>query len=188
MKKKEKDVNYKVHIGPVAEVVLTTIALAGVVTLAVCAPNAMILLKPFLKEKKYSPKRAVNKSIESLVRTGLVEKKINENGEVTLELTKRGRWESLIRGNLEKKPVWDNKWRIVIFDVPDTKSKLRDELRRGMRLYGFQLLQKSVWIYPYPCDDFVKIIREYLEIKEDVLQVTAVSFEQDKMYRKLFKL
>lgn len=180
----------RLKVGPVAEAILGTIAAAGVISIAVCAPNALQILRPFFKEKKYSPKRAVDKSIESLIKTGLVKREWNRNGDPVLTLTRRGKWESFLRRKLDDKKTmkWDGKWRVVIFDVPNSKAKLRQELRRGMRLYGFLMLQKSVWIYPYPCDEFVAILREHLELADDVLYLTVSFLENDKKYQKKFKL
>lgn len=180
----------KIHIGPVAEGVLSVIAVAGVISIAVCAPNALQALAPFFKKKKYSGKQAVERSIESLVRTGLVKKVRDAHGNPALRLTPRGEWESRIRsgGSGEKGKKWDGSWRIVIFDVPNVQNKLRAELTRGMKLYGFQLLQKSVWIYPHPCDDFVSILRSHLELGEGVVYCTVSKLENDKRFRQSFKV
>jgi hypothetical protein len=50
------------------------------------------------------------------------------------------------------------------------------------------LLQKSVWIYPYDCNDFVRVLREHLDLKENVTHLTTDSFEGDKEYKKIFKI
>ena len=178
------------HIGPVGEVILHSVAAVGVVSLAVCAPNALQILKPFFKNKKYSPKQAVNRNIESLIKSGLIEKRINEKGTPELVLTRRGKWEAVLRSGVYEKSAkkWDHKWRVVIFDVPNEKSKLRAELTRGMRMYGFFLLQKSVWIYPYPCDEFVKTLQVHLELNDHVVYMIAETFGGDKNIRKHFKL
>ncbi len=180
----------KIHVGPVGEVILVSIATVGVMSLAVCAPNALQLLKPFFKKKKYSPHQSINRNIESLIKTGLVSKHVNAQGELQLELTQRGKWEAMLRTKKDKgnRKQWDDKWRFVIFDVPNAKSRLRIELTRGMHMYGFYQLQKSVWVYPYPCDDFVKIIRDYLELNEYVFYITSDAFAGDKVIRKNFKL
>jgi DNA-binding transcriptional regulator PaaX len=180
----------RVHIGPVAKAILLSVAVAGVVSVAVCAPNALQLLKPFFKKKKYSPKAAIARNLQSLIRTGLLKQSLDTQGQMTLELTKRGRWEAFIRNGIDsgKMKKWDGKWRFVIFDVPNTKSNLRQELTRGMRMYGFKLLQKSVWIYPYPCDDFIAILRDHLELNNNVLYITASSLENDRKFREYFKV
>lgn len=180
----------RVRLGAVTEAVLATVAVTGMVTVAVCAPNALQILKPFFKKRKYVPKYAIERNIESLVRSGLIQRKRSAKGEEVLTLTRRGHWESLIRKKLDvrRSLKWDKKWRIVIFDVPNSKGKLRTELTRGMRLYGFHMLQKSVWIYPYPCDDFVAVLREHLELTDDVLYLTVSLLENDARYRRKFKV
>jgi len=184
----KKGLKVKMRLGPVGETILATIAVASLVTVAVCVPNALQLLKPFFKKKKYSPKQAVTRNIESLIRTGLVKKSINANGELVLELTHKGKWEHMLRSKNSGKVKWDDKWRVVIFDVPSTKNALRDQLTRGMRFYGFKLLQKSVWIYPYECDEFISILRKHFGLIDDVIYLTVSKLEHDKKWKKEFKL
>lgn len=45
---------------------------------------------------------------------------------------------------------WDGKWRMVVFDLPEKKRSLRNELRRELRAARFGGLQGSVWISPDP--------------------------------------
>lgn len=55
---------------------------------------------------------------------------------------------------------WDNKLRIVIFDIGEVNRKRRDLLRKKLIELGFGMWQKSVWITPLGIeDDF----REFLE-------------------------
>lgn len=53
---------------------------------------------------------------------------------------------------------WDGRWRVVLFDVPETRKALRQQLRRKLRLLGFGYLQDSAWITP----DAVEPIRSAL--------------------------
>lgn len=50
-----------------------------------------------------------------------------------------------------KRP-WDGRWRVVLFDVPASKTALRYQLWRFLRLHHFGYLQNSVWITPDPVD------------------------------------
>jgi CRISPR-associated endonuclease Cas2 len=180
----------KMKVGRIGEALLMTVAAAGIISIAVLAPNAMQILKPFLKDKKYSRTKAVERNIDSLIRSGLLTRSINKKGEVTVSLTKRGKWESLLRGKLqdENKQKWDGVWRVVIFDVPNEKRKMRNELRRGIRMFGFHQLQKSVWVYPYQCDEFVRLVKEHLGVTSDVLIMEVQSIENDKELKKHFEI
>ena len=42
---------------------------------------------------------------------------------------------------------------MVVFDIPESKKKLRKQLRDFLRYSGFEPLQKSVWISPFAAMD-----------------------------------
>jgi phenylacetic acid degradation operon negative regulatory protein len=46
--------------------------------------------------------------------------------------------------------TWDGRWRIILFDVPETQRTLRQMLRLKLIDWGARMLQSSVWISPYP--------------------------------------
>lgn len=47
---------------------------------------------------------------------------------------------------------WDGQWRLVMFDLPNEHSRLRNQLRNLLRHRGYGWLQNSVWISPDPLD------------------------------------
>ena len=47
---------------------------------------------------------------------------------------------------------WDKMWRLIVFDIPEKWKTKREALRGKLKELGLQLLQKSVWICPYPCE------------------------------------
>ncbi|EKD70989.1 MAG: repressor in the phenylacetic acid catabolic pathway, partial [uncultured bacterium] len=55
--------------------------------------------------------------------------------------------------------VWDKKWRIVIFDIPNDKKNLRDIIRNRLKKIGFYQLQKSVFVYPFECLDEIRALK-----------------------------
>lgn len=61
--------------------------------------------------------------------------------------------------------IWDNKWRLVIFDIPEIKRKERNALRRKLTELGFYQCQKSAWIYPFACEQEIEFIKDILNIK-----------------------
>lgn len=188
--KKKRSALQKPRIGPVGEAILASIAVVGVVSILALFPGVTYAIAPFIKNKKYPRKQTIQNSVESLVKAGFVSKKINKNGIVTLELTRKGKWEALLhtRSFDEKKEKWDMLWRVIIFDVPQTKSKLRYELRRAMKLYGFKMLQQSVWVYPYACDNFIGVLKKHLGLSHDVLYMKVAFIENDKQLRNEFEL
>ncbi|MDO8570161.1 MAG: hypothetical protein Q7R97_01080 [Candidatus Daviesbacteria bacterium] len=64
--------------------------------------------------------------------------------DLIFKLTDAGK--DLILGSETNNENWDRKWRIVIFDIPEEKRVVRDLFRRNLKKWGFNNLQKSVWI------------------------------------------
>lgn len=59
-----------------------------------------------------------------------------------------------------RKREWDGKWRVLIYDVPDSRKSAREGLRRKVRQYGFGKLQNSTYISPFPIE---KAMVDFLE-------------------------
>lgn len=49
---------------------------------------------------------------------------------------------------LKENIKWDQKWRLVMFDIPESQRSTRDKLRRALSALGMGILQASVWISP----------------------------------------
>lgn len=83
----------------------------------------------------------------------------------TFALTEKG--DNVLAGILhylpEEVPKWDGKWRIILFDVPETQRTLRQMLRLKLIDWGARMLQSSVWISPYPTvmERFRHLVHEY---------------------------
>jgi phenylacetic acid degradation operon negative regulatory protein len=54
---------------------------------------------------------------------------------------------------------WDGRWRIVLFDVRESKRSVRIGLQRGLRRLSFGYLQDSVWISPEPIETLAALIQ-----------------------------
>lgn len=177
----------------VAKIILKTIASAGVISVAVLAPNALQALDIFYdkNKRKYNKKQYLNKSIERLKERGYIEFK-NRGGRVFINLTVKGK-ERLLRYQLgdltiEKPQKWDKKWRIIAFDIKETKRGTRDSLRIELINLGFIKLQNSVWVYPYDCEEVVVMLKSYLKTGKDILYVIADRIENDKWLKEEFNL
>ncbi len=179
----------RMKIGPISEAILVSIASVGVISILVLFPGMTCVIAPLLKKKSFQ-KRDVQKNLDSLIRAGLVKMHTDAKGNSKIELTKKGKWEAFLRLGFQdfSKKKWDGMWRVVIFDIPISKNKIRKELRRAMILFGFKMLQQSVWTYPYSCDDFVALLKNYLGVKNNVLYMKVGHIENDKYLRKEFGL
>lgn len=55
---------------------------------------------------------------------------------------------------------WDGHWRTVVFDFPETRRTLRNELRRDLRAHRFGCLQGGMWISPHPLEPHATRLRQ----------------------------
>ncbi|MFH1956588.1 MAG: hypothetical protein ABIJ28_03015, partial [Patescibacteria group bacterium] len=60
---------------------------------------------------------------------------------------------------------WDEKWRLIIFDIPEKYKKAREAFRNKLISLDFYQCQKSVWIHPFSCESEIEFIKEILNIK-----------------------
>jgi DNA-binding transcriptional regulator PaaX len=99
------------------------------------------------------------------------------------------RWLQYQLNDLQLKSLkrWDKKWRIVLFDIPESKRKIRDALRKKLKNLGFLEFQKSVFIYPFSCKDEINFIINFFNIEDNVYYLEA-PISPDQNFRKHFKL
>ncbi|MDO8492773.1 MAG: CRISPR-associated endonuclease Cas2 [bacterium] len=170
--------------------ILKSVAIAGAISVAVVAPNAMQILKMLGVDKKLNrnTKQGINVSRRRLVEHGLIA--YAKNG--FLKLTKRGEQKLLMLEKYDYKiphpKRWDKKWRVLIFDIPEKKRQLRDKVRLTLLSIGFKRLQDSVWVYPYDCEDLITLIKADFKIGKDLLYLIVDSIENDRSVREWFGL
>ncbi len=166
--------------------ILITVGLLGFVTVAAMAGNAVQLLK-------YTPLGQRRWKIKNYEMNRYLKRLLELRGNTEyLEVTNKGK-KLLLKYELEglnqnKPPKWDKKYRVIIFDISEERRGARDRLRITIRGLGFVQLQQSVWVYPYPCQDIIELLKKYLEIKSEVIYMTVDTIENDQWLKENFKL
>ncbi|HEY4528632.1 MAG TPA: CRISPR-associated endonuclease Cas2 [Candidatus Paceibacterota bacterium] len=169
------------------KVILNSIKVAGVLSVALLAPNALQALEKLGPMPKTRQKEYISSSATKLVKKGLVKftgrnYELTKEGEKILEL-----WDIQDYG-LKKPKRWDKKWRMVIFDIPNRKRRERDKISEIFTQAGLYRLQESVWVYPYDCEDIIGLLKTELGIGRNVLYVIADEIENDKYLRAHYNL
>lgn len=180
--------------------VLGLLGAGAVISLSVfVSPTAIMLAKPFIDAKREKDRESwkqfnpsyLKRTIARLRREKLVTI-VERNGEQVVALTKNGRRRiikySLENLSIDTPTIWDGRWRLVLYDVPHRRRKLRDVFRETLKNLGFYQLQESVWLYPYPCEQQITFLREYYGVGSDVLYAVATKLEDDTPYRTYFGL
>lgn len=151
---------------------LAIIALGGILTLGAIAPGAFGELTRFLyrkKKDKYEQYRELWVRFNKLKQKGNLEFVKEENGYLIYRLSQKGK--NKIRKfifdelSVDILKEWDKKWRLVIFDIPESRRKERVALRKKLKDMGFYQCQKSAWIHPFPCLEEIEFLKDVLNIK-----------------------
>lgn len=168
-------------------IILEVVSVAGIIGIGLVAPEVLVAMKKVGILPKPREKESILRSKDRLLKRGMLEIK---NG--NLKITGKGKFFLIrntygLRGN-KNKIKWDGKWRVLIFDIPEKLRFVRDQIRLNLMTIGFKRLQNSVWIYPYPCEDLVSLLKADLEIGKDLLYMIVDTLEDDESIRKYFNL
>jgi len=182
-----KQINYK------KELTYKILKITGmgvlVVIISILAPTfPYIALRVYLKKrfgKNYSNSEIRN-AVKYIKRNQFIAYK---NKKVIL--TKKG-LEYLERKdsfNIQISPKpWDNKWRVVVFDIPQNRVSARHVLRRRLKDLGFYHFQKSIFLIPYQCNKEITGLAAYLGVGEHVYVLTTERFDNDNDLVKKFNI
>ncbi len=187
--------------GEITKQILLLVGLAGVIVVVAAAPGVVLAAKLFEEDRrrffKKSEKQRVARTVRRLRERRLLTVK-RHNGEFMFELTNEGKKvfgeiqhkeSQLTKLQIPKPPHWDNKWRIVLFDIPDQSHKrARDMLRAKLKEWEFYPLQKSAWVCPWPCENEIQLAAELYKILRYVNVVVAEKISDDILLRKHFAL
>ena len=166
---------------------------AGVVLHFQRSPTGIFrTLKTIAKDWRKIDKAVLYRTVREFRYRRLIDYKENNNGTVTVILSKLGKKHAL-RYQLDEMKViipskWDRVWRIVIFDIPEKKKQAREALRKKLKELGFSELQKSVFVFPYECENEIYFICEIFEIRNCVRYIRAVHINNEAELKLKFGL
>ena len=167
--------------------ILESVKLAGILSIGLVAPNVIGAMGKLGLISNRRQSEIVSSSASKLVKKGL----LKFNGKY-YELTEAGerklRHLEFYGYKLIRPRKWDKKWRVVIFDIPEKKKKIRDQIRNLFVSVGFSRLQDSVWVYPYDCEDIIGLLKTDFGVGKDILYMIVDEIENDKHLRSEFGL
>lgn len=144
--------------------------------------------------KKYLENREIERSnflerIRYLKKQGYI-RTFTENKEKFLELTPKGikRANCLVLDNIniERPQKWDQKWRVVIFDVPEKIRLKRNFLRNKLLELGFCQIQKSVYVFPFECTNAITILCQFLATQDYVTVMISEIIQGEESFIEKF--
>lgn len=134
---------------------------------------------------KYQKKK-VSDSFTYLKKKQFIKVLKSSDSKVTVILTNKGKKRlaeySLDILEIKKPEIWDRKWTVLTFDIPahpKSYNYAREALRKKIKNLGFYQIQKSVWVYPYECEDEILFIAEMFNVQKyiEILKVERLLHE-----------
>ncbi|MBM2820822.1 MAG: Transcriptional regulator, PaaX [Candidatus Berkelbacteria bacterium] len=139
----------------------------------------------YLETRDRIGRQAFYNAIQRMKKQKLLQKK-RQNGATKFTITEKGRLK--IFGLNTKPDQWDGKWRIVIFDIPETKRDLRNFFRGKLQELGYRFLQESVWICPYNIADKVEDLIAMCKVGQYIHYLVVEELDNNNVLMKLFNL
>ena len=187
MKKMEADVRVRTRKTNIQKALLRAVASAGLLSVAILAPNMLKILgrSGFVPKSRF--KGVVSISRKRLISAGLL---IYKDGYLRLTPLGEAKLRKLEASDFKmKKPKrWDGKWLVLIFDIKERRRDTRDKIRRTLVAIGFVRLQNSVWVYPYDCEDLITLLKADFKIGKDLLYMIVDSIENERFLLENFEL
>jgi len=128
------------------------------------------------------------KGISNLKQRGYIKSKDNKS----FKFTGKGRtWyqKNVFRATPFREKIWDKKWRVVFFDIPEEMHTKRDIFRYRLKNLGFYRLQKSIMTIPYKCEADIADISNRLGLNHyvDILVAESIGSKEEEL-KKVFNL
>ncbi len=173
---------------------LKFLSAGGAIVASFVAPNVAknfrFLLgdENFVSWKKFNDSR-VKQVVGRLKNRGLVKSQIKDK-KVIVALTKKGKQKVLNyyidKIKLKKHKNWDGKWRIVLFDIPESKKAARDALRCKFKFLGMRQLQKSAFVYPFDCREEIFYVASFYEVGDHIFYLEAKIDDIEEKLKRIF--
>lgn len=152
------------------------------------------LLKQIPKELKKYKRAKLLRAISKLKKRNLIAHIMEQKNVITVNITSEGKkyLEKFDFDNLSliRPKIWDKKWRLVIFDIPEDKKIAREALRNKLKILGLIKLQDSIWATPFSCEKEIGLIKSIFNLSDywvDVI-ITDNIGSREYQFRKFFDL
>lgn len=165
--------------GELTKTILKGLALGGFIVACFALPG-LAQVATLFKPKGARDKYRVTRAIRNLQKRKLV-RIYEKNGRDIVEITEAGK-RKILEYSLEDMKLkipkkWDGWWRIVMFDIPQTKKRARDAISFKIKDLGMYPIQKSVFVSPYPCKDEIDFIGEIFRVRKNIIYIRAKDVE-----------
>ena len=176
----------------IVNALLQCVMISGGVAIAIIAPNAIQLLdKPLRRYFQNLDQRTRERELAIFVRYACRQGLLAEDYQFGLVLTKKGKQRldrqafDELRIDISKK--WDEKWHLMIFDIPSSQNARRVQLTKKLSRLGLQLMQQSVWVHPFYCRPEIEQVCRTYGVEKYVTYIETDHIDHMELLRRRFK-
>ncbi|MBI4132451.1 MAG: hypothetical protein HY474_02365 [Candidatus Sungbacteria bacterium] len=159
-------------IGKTQRTILLLLAAGGALLLSRSPRRSFRIISEVQRELRKLRADALRESIRRLYESHLIDSRDLPGGETRITLNNDGK-RYVLKYRLDDMRIvrpksWDQKWRLILFDVPEKRRPVRDALRRHFRQLGCIELQKSAFIHPFDCQNEIDFLIEFFQARRFV--------------------
>lgn len=184
----------------ISKVALAVIAGAGIISLALVAPQMFVAIDKLFLKKPGRPKLnrkdkrlMIAKTVYYLKQNKIIMMRPDgQDFKIFLTRLGRARLKKINFGSLDigKPKSWNGKWWQVAADIPTKKYKWRaDLLREKLKEMGFFPLQRTLWFYPYDPRREVELVANHYNVDNfvTVMEVSRLDLDDEQKMKKFFR-
>lgn len=171
---------------------LKIIVSTSVFAAALVLPNLLVAFdRPLAAYLRGFDKRAGEREMRRIIRYMKAQDLVKGGYDHGLTITGKGR-ARLAKSELDKLSVprltkWDKKWRMILFDIPESQKSGRNALTAKLKSLDFHQLQRSVWIHPFPCRNIIEKIADFYNVSSCVTYIETSHIDNQQKLIDRFK-
>lgn len=177
--------------GELGKTILRGLVIGGLIFIALGGRPSITQIMKLLGAKNSNEKQRINNAINSLRKKRLVKISYEKDKEI-IQITTSGKTRILMYNiddiKIKRPKKWDGYWRIVTFDIPNSKKRTRDTLNMKLKDLGFIPIQKSIFVSPYEAIDEIDFVGEHFMVRKNIKYIIAKKIEGDGEIKRKFNL
>ena len=142
-------------LGPIQKKIVILLAGGLSLGLSYSPGQRSKVFREISKEWEKVNSEVLRRAINGLYRNRMIDQIEKPDGTIKIVLLEKGKKRALEYKlneiKIKSPKYWDEKWRMITFDIPHSKKKTRDAMRYHLKRMGFYQYQKSVFVHPFDC-------------------------------------
>lgn len=182
----------RLKIGPNQKKILLLLEAGATLALSGSPRTAFRILEGAHREWERIDREALRDSIRRLYQSQLIDARDLPDGSTRIVLTQEGKGRTLAykfdEMTIRRPKSWDGKWRVILFDIPEKRRRVRDAFRERLRQLECYEFQKSAFVHPFECRDEIDFLIEFYQARPFVRFIVAEDIDNALHLKQKFRI